>query len=439
MKTKMIVVLILLVCFSFVVSEVKSTGQAPKDAQQLPELANPTGQAPKDARHLPAMVDELRGDPFSDFGRSWQNAPNNAFVYQQISRAFPTAVVWRGDKKEVSFEYDIQDLRGITFEDLLGKKETLGELLDRTYTNGFLVLKDGKVITEEYFNGFDSHIRHHLMSASKSMTSILFGTYVDEGKIKLDELVTAYIPELVGTAWDGVKVVDVLDMRSDVQYREEFDNPVAEVWMHEAAVGWRNVGMGRPATNRQFLAAMKKYEKPDGLFHYRSSETDILGWIMERVTGVGAAELMSQRIWQKLGVEEDAQCMVDREGASVVMGGFGATLRDMARWGQMIANGGRFDGQQIVSEEWIERLRQGDHKAFQHYYSMLPKGAYSGQFWITDNKRKIMSALGYGGQMIYIDKDIDLVIVKFSTWDIPNYDYAIDTFRAFEAVSNYFR
>ena len=122
MKTKMIVAVILLMFFSFVVSEVKSTGQAPKDGQQLPELANPTGQAPKDARHLPAMVDELRGDPFSDFGRSWQNAPNNAFVYQQISRAFPTAVVWRGDKKEVPFEYDIQDLRGITFEDLLGKK-----------------------------------------------------------------------------------------------------------------------------------------------------------------------------------------------------------------------------------------------------------------------------------------------------------------------------
>lgn len=439
MKTKMIVVVILLVCFSLAVPEAKSTGQAPKGTSQLPELANPTGQAPMDARFLPAMVDELRGDPFSDFGRSWQNAPSNAFVYQQISRAFPTAVVWRGDKKEVSFEYDIQNLRGITFENLLGKKESLGKLLDRTYTNGFLVLKDGKIITEAYFNGLAPHVRHHLMSVSKSMTSILFGTYVDEGKIKLNELVTTYIPELVGTSWDGVKVVDVLDMRSDVQYREEFDNPVAEVWMHEAAVGWRNVGLGRPATNRQFLTAMNKYEKPDGLFHYRSSETDILGWIMERVTGVGAAELMSQRIWKKLGAEEDAQCMVDREGASVVMGGFGATLRDMARWGQMVANGGRFDGQQIVSEEWIERLRQGDHNAFKNYYKMLPKGAYSGQFWITDNKRKIMSALGYGGQMVYIDKDIDLVIVKFSTWDTPNYDYAIDTFRAFEAVSNYFR
>lgn len=422
MKTKIAIIIIMLALSSLAVADDKATTQAPKDA-----------------RYLPAMIDELRGDPFSDFGRSWQNAPHNTFVYQQISRAFPTAVVWRGDGEISQFEYTKQNLGEISFENLKGKKETLAALLDRTFTNGFLVLKDGKIFTEEYRNGLEPQIRHHWMSASKSLTSTLFGTFVDEGSVKLDELVTTYVPELTGTAWEGVRVVDVVDMRSDVKYREEFDNPIAEVWMHEAAVGWRNVGLGRPATNRQFLAAMQKYEKPDGLFHYRSSETDMLGWIMESVSGIGAAELLSQRIWSKLGAEEDAQCMVDREGAAVVMGGFGTTLRDAARWGQMIANGGRFNGQQVISAGWVERIRQGDHKAFKHYYKMLPKGAYSGQFWVTDNKRKITSALGYGGQMIYIDKDINLVIVKLSTWDTPNYDLAIDTFRAFEAVSNHFR
>lgn len=411
----------------FVMSSLASAQQA--------NVAKP----PKDARHLPALIDELRGDPFSDFGRSWQNAPHNTFIYQQISRAFPTAVVWRGDVEESQFEYSNQDLGQITFENLKEEKETISSLLDRTFTNGFLVLKDGKVITESYQHGLESHIRHHWMSASKSLTSTLFGTFVDEGDVKLEELVTTYVPELKDTAWEGVTVLDVLDMRSDVQYREEFDNPIAEVWQHEAAVGWRNVGLGRPATNRQFLIAMNKYTDPDGLFHYRSSETDMLGWIMESVTGIGAAELMSQRVWSKLGAEEDAQCMVDREGACVVMGGFGTTLRDAGRWGQMIANGGQFNGQQVISAEWVERIRHGDHEAFNHYYGMLPKGAYSGQFWVTDNERKITTALGYGGQMIYIDKDINLVIVKFSTWDTPNYDLATDTFRAFAAISNHFR
>ncbi|MHC4619658.1 MAG: serine hydrolase domain-containing protein [Planctomycetota bacterium] len=400
---------------------------------------NTSVKSPKDARRLPAMIDELRGDPFSDFGRSWQNAPHNTFVYQQISRAFPTAVVWRGDGEESVFQYAKQELGEISFENIKGDKETLSALLKRSFTNGFLVLKDGRIITEEYRNGLKPHIRHHWMSASKSLTSTLFGTFVDEGKIKLDELVTTYVPELKGTAWSGVRVADVLDMRSDVLYREEFDNPVAEVWQHESAVGWRNVGLGKPATNRQFLANMQKYKEPDGLFHYRSSETDILGWIMEEITGIGAAELLSQRIWSKLGAEEDAQCIVDREGAAIVMGGFGTTLRDGARWAQMIANGGRFNNRQIISAKWVERIRQGNHKLFKKYYGMLPKGAYSAQFWVTDVNRKITSALGYGGQMIYIDKDINLVIVKFSTWDTPNYDYAIDTYRAFEAVSNHFR
>lgn len=397
------------------------------------------GEAPKDARHLPVMIDELRGSPFGDFGRSWQNAPHNTFVYQQISRAFPTAVIWRGDGPEHQFEYDKKDLGQITFVNKDGKNETLEELLNRSFTNGFLVLKDGKIVTEDYRNGLEPHVRHHWMSASKSLTSSLFSTFVGEGKVEVDKLVTDYVPELKGTAWEGVKVQDVLDMRSDVQYREEFDNPLAEVWEHEAAVGWRNVGAGKPATNRQFLAGMQKYSEPDGMFHYRSSETDILGLIMENVAGMSAAELLSQRIWSKLGAEEDGQCMVDREGACVVMGGFGTTLRDAGRWGQMIANGGKFNGQKIIPASWLERIRNGDHEAFKNYYGMLPKGAYSAQFWVVDPDRGITSALGYGGQQIYVDPDINLVIVKMSTWDEPNYDYAVDAYRAFEAISDHYR
>lgn len=396
-------------------------------------------QAPKDARHLPAMIDELRGDPFGDFGRSWQNAPYNTFVYQQISRAFPTAVIWRGDGKEYKFKYAKKDLGHIKYVNKAGKQETLKELLDRSFTDGLVVLKDGKILVEGYRNGLEPHIRHHLMSASKSLTSILFATFVADGSVKLDKLVSQYVPSLKGTAWEDVTVQQVLDMRSDVQYREEFDNPVAEVWEHEAAVGWRNVGLGRPATNRQFLRSMQKYEETDGLFHYRSSETDILGLIMENVTNMGTAELMSRRIWSKLGAEEDAQVIVDREGAAIVMGGFGITLRDAGRWSQMIANGGNFNGHRIIPASWVERIRQGDHEAFEHYYFMLPKGAYSAQFWVTDNERKITSALGYGGQQIYIDKDINLVIVKLSSWDEPDYTYAIDTYKAFEAVSDHFR
>ena len=108
----------------------------------------------------------------------------------------------------------------------------------------------------------------------------------------------------------------------------------------------------------------------------------MLGLIMENVSGIGAAELLSQRIWSKLGAEEDAQCMVDREGACVVMGGFGTTLRDAGRWGQMIANGGEFNGNRIIATEWIERVRSGDAAAFEGYTGMLPKGAYSAQFWV---------------------------------------------------------
>ncbi|MGR5126226.1 serine hydrolase domain-containing protein [Photobacterium swingsii] len=396
-------------------------------------------QTPDQIPILPASAEALRGSAYGDFGRSWQNAPHNTTIYQQISRAFPTAVVWRGNGEVSHFEYNKQDLSKITFTNLKGQQETFQHHLDRTFNDGLLIIKDGKIITEEYHNGMKPHTRHHLMSASKSLTSTLFSTFVEDGSVELDKTIATYVPEAKGTAWEDVKVSDVLNMTSNVQYREEFDNPDAEVWAHESAVGWRNVAQGKPSTNREFLYSMNKMDKTDGKFHYRSSETDMLGQIMENVSGIGSAELFSQRIWSKLGAEEDAQCMVDREGACVVMGGFGTTLRDLGRWGQMLANGGKFNGLQIISQDWVNKVSTGDHEKFEHYTGMLPKGAYSAQFWIADNERNITSALGYAGQQVYIDRDINLVIVRLSTWDKPDYSYATDSYRAMEAISNHFR
>ncbi|UPQ89055.1 serine hydrolase domain-containing protein [Vibrio sinaloensis] len=408
-------------------------------ALSFSSVAAISAQAPDELRHLPAHAHELRGNPYGDFASSWQNAPYNTSVYQQVNRLIPTATVWRGDAEESQFEYQKQDLSEIQYTNVKGESETFAELLERTFSDGVLILKDGKIITEHYFNGMKPHNRHHLMSSSKSLTSTLFSTFIDDGSVKLDEMVTTYVPDAKNTAWEGVKVIDLLNMTSDVQYREEFDNPDAEVWAHESAVGWRNVGEGRPSTNREFLYSMNKMDSPDGLFHYRSSETDMLGQIMENVSGIGTAELFSRRIWSKLGAEEDAQCLVDREGACVVMGGFGTTLRDLGRWGQMIANNGYFNGQQIISKAWVDRITHGDADKFKHYKGMLPKGAYSAQFWVTDNERNITSTLGYGGQQVYIDRDINLVIVRLSSWDKPDYSYATDSYKAMEAISNHFR
>jgi len=203
--------------------------------------AQADSQAPDQLRHMPAQKQELQGSAYGDFARSWQNAPHNTVVYQQISRVFPTAVVWRGDGPESQFEVQEQDLGGITYTNTKGETETFQAMLDRTFSDGVLILKDGKIVTEQYHNGMKPHTRHHLMSASKSLTSTLFSTFIADGSVQVDKLITDYVPEAKGTAWEGVTVEDVLDMRSDVQYREVFSDPNAEVWAHESAVGWRNV------------------------------------------------------------------------------------------------------------------------------------------------------------------------------------------------------
>lgn len=308
-------------------------------------------------------------------------------------------------------------------------------MLAATYTDGILVLKDGKIVTELYFNGMQPHVRHHWMSATKSITGLLAGILVGKGQVDLDSNVAAYVPDLKNTAWDGVTVQTALNMQSDVEYREVFDDPQAEVWQHESALGWRRIGEGNPGDNRTFLRQQEKMPEPDGMFHYRSSETSVVASVVEAASGIGLAELISRELWSKLGAEEDGQILVDRTGKAVGMGGFGATLRDGARFGQMMLQEGFFNGKQIVPVDWVHASRKGDSAKFLHYKELLPQGAYSNQWWIIDNEKAHYMAFGYGGQFIYINNDSNVVITKYSTYPEPDYNLAKYDFDALEALA----
>jgi CubicO group peptidase (beta-lactamase class C family) len=296
-------------------------------------------------------------------------------------------------------------------------------------------MKDGKIVTELYFNGLQPHVRHHWMSATKSLVGVMAGILAGKGLIDLDRDVTTYVTALKSTAWDGITVQTALHMQSDVQYREIFEDPQAEVWKHESAVGWRRVGEGNPGDNLTFLRQQSKMEEPDGLFHYRSSETSIVATVLEESSGMGLAELISRELWSKLGAEEDGQILVDHTGKAVGMGGFGATLRDGARFGQMMLQEGFFNGQQIVPVDWVHASRRGDSEKFLHYKELLPKGAYSNQWWIINNDRAHYTAFGYGGQYIFINNDSNVVIAKYSTYPEPDYELAKYDFDGFEALA----
>jgi CubicO group peptidase (beta-lactamase class C family) len=391
----------------------------------------------QELKHFPAKLTrcELLGHPTEDLLNTWQNGPHNRWAYQVLSRLIPTAVVWRGDGPASHLNRTPQMLAEMTFAKRDGKEVSVRDWLASTYANGLLVLKGGKIVTELYLNGLQPHMRHHWMSATKSLTGVMAGILVGKGLVDLEDNVAIYVPYLKNTAWDGITVQTALHMQSDVQYREVFDDPSAEVWQHESAAGWRRIGEGNPEDNRSFLCQQRKMTKPDGMFHYRSSETSVVATVLEEASGVGLAELISRELWSKLGAEEDGQILVDRTGKAVGMGGFGATLRDGARFGQMMLQEGFFNGQQIVPVDWVHASRRGDSAKFTHYTELLPKGAYSNQWWIINNDRAHYMAFGYGGQYIYINNEANVVIVKYSTYPEPDYGFAKYDFDAFEGLA----
>ena len=183
----------------------------------------------------------------------------------------------------------------------------------------------------------------------------------------------------------------------------------------------------------QILGIKTKLRPHGSVFEYRSIETDILAFCMERVAGKRLAQLVSEELWQKLGVDENACFTVDRAGYALADGGFNATLRDHGRFGQMVLSG----GQGIVPSSWIEETRTANHMLFGEPYSfVLPKGGYHNQFWVEDPTSRNLLCRGVFGQLIYIDFSNEMVAVKLSTWtDFLNTKMAVATLDAVKTVS----
>ena len=203
------------------------------------------------------------------------------------------------------------------------------------------------------------------------------------------------------------------------------------------ASGWRPADPteGRP-TIREVILSLPKIRPHGGDFDYRSSETDMVAWVMERVAGSDLATLLGTRIWQHIGASRDANFTVDAEATALADGGFNATLRDYARLGQLVVDGGRTGDLQLVPQAWIDQMRTGDPSVFGPPWSdNFPNGAYRRFWWIRDADRGDICARGVFGQFIYVDPESDLVIALVSSW--PDYliaEYTRNTMRAFDAI-----
>lgn len=347
----------------------------------------------------------------------WDRSPWNRWSFQNVREIVPTAQVWRGRGPASPLMVEQRDIDAITYE-LDGRSSTIADFLQANYTDGLLVLHRGRVVAERYLNGMTSRTPHLSQSVAKSVVGTVAGILIHRGLVDPAAPVTHYLPELATTAYRGATVQHVLDMTSGVLFDETYTAPDSHMAQLDVACGWKQ---GRqpawPRTVWDLILTLKQAECPHGVsFRYRSIETDVLAFVLERASGIALAELVSRELWAPMGAEEDAYFTVDPAGYALGDGGFNATLRDYGRFALLHLGQGEIDGRRVVPSAWIEEISSGKSWPLGDDNETLRRGAYHNQFWIEDTTRQAYMARGVFGQLIYIDPSADFAAVVLSSW-----------------------
>ena len=318
----------------------------------------------------------------------------------------PTAPVADGEYVSALPRRD-RDLSAVTYE-WQGRKKTIQEFLRTTETDIVAFVRDGAVIADFYENGWSADVRHQPWSATKTFIAATVGIAVAEGKVRsVQDRIDSYIPELVGTAWEGARIVDILQMRSGVFWDE--DDPVlarntqVQQWVQAALdlVTDGALGQGR----NEFLAALPKETDPGTKWRYNSGATQVLAWLTEKVYGKPFNEIISEKLWQPAGMDGDARILTDRVGDAIASQGLYSRVFDLARFGELLRNDGRTpEGRRVVPAAWIRDMTT---------LLEAPKGAYGYQTWVGP-MAGTFQASGFQGQKISVAPDHCLVGVRLS-------------------------
>lgn len=355
----------------------------------------------------------------------------------------PTTNVSRGLVNAVPLPVNIsKEIDGLKFTPLGQEKAiTWQEALQKVYADGIIVMHHGKIVYEQYFGALKADGQHAAMSVTKSFTGTLGSMLAAEGLIDTTKLVSDYIPELKNSAFGDATLRQVMDMTTALQFSEDYADPNAEIWKFSAAGNPlpKPKGYDGPKTYYEYLPTVKKNGIHGTAFGYKTVNSDVLGWIIARVTGKTVAEVLAEKIWRKLGAEQDAYYSVDAVGTPFAGGGLNLGLRDMARFGQLILNNGFANGKQIIPKPAIDDIRKGGSKAafVKAGYTLLKGWSYRNMWWMTHNEHGAFCARGVHGQVIYIDPKADMVIARFSSNPVAS-NAANDPYSlpAYHAVAN---
>ena len=348
---------------------------------------------------------------------SYAQWPQLRWSFCHIEELAPTRTVWRGMGVAGQLAVGHQDLSRLAVDTLDGRKLSLKQALVETYTDGVLIMHKGKIVVEEYFGHCSAHTRHIINSATKSYVGTIAQQLVVEGLLDRNQGVSHYLPELKYSAWGDAKVADVLDMLVGMQFDEDYARRDSEVYRYLTSMGMVPHGPNSelPISTYQYLPKISKAGEHNRVFAYREPNISVLGWLVRRVTDSSLTDLLSEKMWQTLGMDRDAYAMIDGFGSE---GSLCMTLRDFARFGEMMRNRGRANDRQIFSPETVDTIfRGGDMKKFAAGDTgPLQTHSYVSQWWVRHLEgRNAIQARGAYGQSLYIDPLAEVVIARFGS------------------------
>jgi CubicO group peptidase (beta-lactamase class C family) len=332
-------------------------------------------------------------------------------AYANVDRIFATRAIRRGPHPRAL-------PRGPEVAPRYGQDLGVADYLRRANVAGLLVLHNGRIVLERYALGLAEAVRWTTMSTVKSLTAMLVGVAVAEGRVgSLDDKASAYLPALRGSAYDAVTVRHLLTMSSGVRWSEDYTDRNSDVNRYSKALGDKVPG-GVLALMRSLPAEVP----PGSRFSYCTGDTYVLGCLVSAAMGEPLAETMSRAIWGPAGMEFDAYYTLESEGGQEIGGSrAGIALRDFGRFGQFILDDGVVNGRRILPEGWVAEAGRR-HFTLDPASNSYGADGYGYSWWIDPDGA--MVAVGFAGQSIYVNRAAQTVVATLGCWPQPPYDQA---------------
>jgi CubicO group peptidase (beta-lactamase class C family) len=354
------------------------------------------------------------------------NFPRNRWALSHMRELVPTVNVWRGRGQRCGLSApsaaDEETIDRLQFDDLYGQRRRWDDSLADTYTDGIAVLHRGRLVYERYHGALRPELPHACFSVTKSYVATLAAMLIHEGVLDEAHTVPYYLPEMAATAYADATLRQVLDMQIGVAYSELYSDPAAQVWDYARAGGLRPrpPNYSGPGSFYEFLVTLRKEGEHGRAFAYKTVNTEVLCWVMQRVSAMPLAELLSQRLWSQLGCEEDGYVSVDSTGVAMGGGGLAATLRDLARFGELMRCEGASGARQVVPASVVADIRRGGDPAkfAPAGYELLPGYSYRDMWWVTHNEHGAFEARGIHGQRLYVAPAAQMVVARFASHPI---------------------